>query len=172
MNIHGIEYDSLLNGDGIRAVLWVSGCFWKCPGCQKPGTHDPASGRPFTCEDLSDLSKYLSKKYVSGITLSGGDPLYPDNRKEIGTIVHFLKKSFPNKTIWLYTGYLWEDISSLPFMEDIDVVVDGPFVKQYADKQYHWAGSTNQRVINAKASINAGKVILHECADFSNSFMK
>ena len=83
MNIHGIEYDSMLNGDGLRAIIWVAGCNHKCKGCQNPQTWDPESGYPLNTDDLNRLFSYLEKKYPSGVTLSGGDPLYPDNRKDV-----------------------------------------------------------------------------------------
>ena len=164
MNIQGIEYDSMLNGDGIRAVVWVSGCNHACSGCQNPKTHDPDSGRKITTTDLHELIKYISKDYVSGVTFSGGDPLYPANRREVGLIASILKYASPKKTIWLYTGYLWKEINTLPLLANIDVLVDGPYIASLRDNQYHWAGSTNQRVIDVQRSLARGFVVLHEDA--------
>ena len=164
MNIQGIEYDSMLNGDGIRAVVWVSGCDHDCPGCQNPQTHDPESGREITTTDIYDLAKYISNKYVSGVTFSGGDPLYPTNRHEVDLIAAILKDEYPNKSIWLYTGYLWEEIQNLALLASIDVLVDGPYIEAFKDNQYHWAGSTNQRVIDVQRSLARESVVLHEDA--------
>lgn len=162
MNIHGIEFDSMVNGDGLRCVLWVSGCEHHCPGCHNPQTHDPESGRMMTYEDLHAIVQYLNKKYPSGITLSGGDPLHKENRTEISNIAKYLKVHFPNKTIWMYTGYEWEAVKDLPVMKYIDVLCDGRFVQALADMKAHWIGSTNQRVIDVQRSLKEGKVVLHE----------
>lgn len=147
MNIHGIEYDSMLNGDGLRAVIWVSGCNHKCSGCQNPQTWNPESGRLLNEFDILDLGLYLAKGYPSGVTFSGGDPLYPDNRSVVSNLCKDLKTVYPDKTIWMYTGYLYEEIKDLDVMKYVDVLVDGPFVKELSDVKYHWAGSTNQRII-------------------------
>ena len=89
----------------------------------------------------------MEKKYPSGVTFSGGDPLYPDNRKDVLFLCKILKRRFSKKTIWMYTGYLYEEIKDLEILKYVDVLVDGPFKKDLADVTYHWAGSTNQRVI-------------------------
>ena len=91
IRIHGIEYDSLLNGDGLRAVIWFAGCNHRCPGCHNPQTWDPKSGRDMDLDDLSELINYLEKTYSSGVTLSGGDPLYPTNRTSAAGIAQFVK---------------------------------------------------------------------------------
>lgn len=146
MNIHGIEYDSMLNGYGIRCVLWVSGCEHHCKGCQNPQTHDPNSGREMVVDDLLDIMCYLEKDYVSGLTLSGGDPLHPENRKTVEFILNAVKNRVHNKNIWLYTGYDFNTIKDLKLIENVDVVVDGKFVQELADPETHWRGSTNQRI--------------------------
>ena len=147
MNIHGIEYDSMLNGDGLRAIIWVSGCNHKCPGCHNPQTWNPESGRSITTDDINRIFNYLNKGYPAGVTFSGGDPLYPGNRDTVLYLCKLFKSEFPNKTLWLYIGYLYEEVENLEIMQYIDVLVDGPFKKDLADVTYHWAGSTNQRVI-------------------------
>ena len=146
MKYHNIEKDSMLNGDGLRVVLWVSGCNHYCLNCQNQITWDPNYGLDFTTDEIGEIVKELSKPHVSGLTLSGGDPLYPGNREEIRLLCQYIKKTIPDKTIWLYTGYLFEKVKDLPVMEFVDVVVDGPFVQELADVKYHWAGSRNQKV--------------------------
>lgn len=146
MRYHQILHDDMRNGSGLRVVLFVSGCSHYCKGCQNPVTWEPNDGLEFTVKEKSEVCEQLSKDYISGITLSGGDPLYPANREEITKLCRFLKRGYPNKTIWLYTGYLFEQIKGLPVMEYIDVLVDGPFVQELADVKYKWAGSTNQRI--------------------------
>ena len=146
MRYHNILKDDMRNGDGLRVVLFVSGCNHHCPECQNPITHDPAGGLEFTTAELYEIHEQLSKPYISGLTLSGGDPLYPGNRDEIYALCKWVKSHFPDKTIWCYTGYLMEKVKDLPVMQYIDVLVDGPFIKKLADVKYKWAGSTNQRV--------------------------
>lgn len=162
MHIHGIEYDSLLNGDGLRAVIWVSGCSHKCPGCHNPQTWDPNSGHWLTDEELNTLYSYLDKDYSAGVTFSGGDPLYPSNREPVFYIMNYLKSAYPSKNIWLYTGYRWEELYSMAYtdnyiqkiMELTDVIVEGPFKKDLADVTYPWAGSINQRAIDVKKTFS------------------
>lgn len=147
MKYHNITTDDMLNGDGLRVVLWVSGCNHFCKGCQNPVTWDENDGIEFNKDALEEIIVKMTKPYISGLTLSGGDPLYPNNRDTIYRLVKQIKEIFPNKTIWLYTGYSYEEIKDLPIMEYIDVVVDGEFEEDSKDVNYHWAGSTNQRVI-------------------------
>lgn len=153
MNYHNITKSDMLNGDGLRVVLWLAGCEHHCKNCQNPITWDPEGGLYFGPEALSEVFEELNKPYISGITFSGGDPLHPANRKEVITLAGTIKVLYPTKTIWLYTGYLWEQIHRLPGIENIDVIVDGKFIEDLADITYPWAGSRNQRVIDVKKSL-------------------
>ena len=150
MNFHKIEIGSTVNGTGIRTVLWVSGCSHHCKGCHNPETWDEKSGVPFTEEDKNKLFESMNDEFVSGITLSGGDPLYINNRNEIFALIREFKQRFPNKTIWLYTGYEIEDIveiEGIPLLY-IDTIVTGKFDETKKDPSYHWAGSSNQTIIH------------------------
>ena len=104
----------------------------------------------------------LKKDYVSGVTVSGGDPFHLENREEIGALAKEIREKFPDKTIWLYTGYEWEEICHLSFLSNIDVIVDGKFKIEEKDNNLHWKGSANQRVIDVKASLRAGEVRLYQ----------
>lgn len=146
MRYHDISHDNMLNGDGLRVVLWVSGCEHHCPGCQNPVTWNPDDGLEMTVAELVEIYEQLSKDYISGITFSGGDPLHPANRECICKIAEWVKYCFPTKTVWCYTGYLLEQVKDLPVMQYIDVLVDGRFVQELADTKYKWAGSANQRI--------------------------
>ena len=150
MNYHNITKDDMLNGDGLRVVLWVSGCAHGCKGCHNPITWDPNGGLLFDDAAKEEIFTELEKDYISGLTLSGGDPLFPGNRNAIETLVREVKERYPNKTIWLYTGYSWEDISNLPLIQYVDIVVDGKFVESLKDNKLHWRGSSNQRIIDVK----------------------
>ena len=162
MRYHNITKDDMLNGDGLRAVLWVAGCSHGCKGCHNPITWDICGGLPFDEAAKEGLFLELEKPYISGVTLSGGDPLHPKNREEIGALVTEIRERFPEKTIWLYTGYTWEEISDLPFLPLLTVVVDGRFVEELKDSALHWKGSANQRVIDVKKTLESGSVVLHE----------
>lgn len=161
MRYHNITKDDMLNGDGLRAVLWVSGCCHGCKDCHNPVTWDIDGGLFFDEEAKIELFDELKKDYISGVTMSGGDPLHPDNRDDMGNLIEEIRDKFPLKTIWLYTGYLWEDIKDLPFIKSVDVLVDGRFLPEQADKKLLWRGSANQRVIDVKNSLTTGEAVLH-----------
>lgn len=164
MRINGIEQCSMTNGVGLRTVLWVSGCEHKCKGCQNPCTWDPNSGEDFTSEKKELLYKYLDNKYIKGITFSGGDPLHPRNRGEVGKLILDIKANYPSKDIWLYTGYTWEEVEelNLDYLRYIDVLVEGRFILSKRNVNLRWCGSSNQRVIDVKESLKEGKIILFE----------
>ena len=146
MNFHQIKYDDMLNGDGIRCVLFVSGCEHKCHNCHNPQTWDINSGIKFTEEDFDSIVQYCKSDYVSGLTLSGGDPVHPCNINKITKLCRDFKGLLPNKTIWLYTGYFMADLSQHEILNYLDVVVDGEYIEKLSDVNYEWAGSTNQRI--------------------------
>lgn len=160
MRYHNITHDDMLNGDGLRVVLWVAGCTHHCPQCQNPITWDVEGGLPFDEEAHQEIMADLEKDYVSGITFSGGDPLHPDNRGAVGALIEEIKAKYPQKTIWLYTGFVWDEIKNLPFVPKIDVLVDGPFQIDKLDVKLHWRGSSNQRVINVKETLRLGQMVL------------
>lgn len=145
-----IDKTDSANGPGVRVVLWMAGCNHQCPGCHNPETWDPDVGQPFTDATMDELIEDLSKSYIRGLTLSGGDPLYPDNRETTLAIVKKCKEKLPNKDIWMWTGYLWEQVQDLEIMNYVDVLVDGPFIMAEKDISLPYAGSRNQRVIDVQ----------------------
>lgn len=147
MNYHNILHDDMRNGEGLRVVLFVAGCNHHCKGCHNPETWDVNSGIKFDIDAFFEIMNELKKDCISGLTLSGGDPLHPANRNAVTDLCKIVKSEYPNKSIWCYTGYLYEQVKDLPVMQYIDVLVDGEFKKELADVNYCWAGSTNQRVI-------------------------
>lgn len=150
----------MLNGSGLRVVLWVAGCAHHCPQCQNPITWDPDGGLPFTDAEKQEIFQELDKDYVSGITFSGGDSLHPANIGEVTDLAKEIKRDYPGKTIWLYTGYKWEDIKDWEISRYLDVVVDGRFKPWLLDVHYEWAGSTNQRVIDVPETIRQGRIVI------------
>lgn len=152
----------MLNGDGLRVVLWVAGCSHCCKECHNPVTWDPNGGLEFDDSAKKELFEELEKDYVNGITFSGGDPLHINNIYDITDLAKEIRKKFPDKTIWLYTGSLWEEVKRMELMDYIDVLVDGEFECDKKDANLHWKGSSNQRVINVPESLAKGQVILHQ----------
>ena len=173
MNYHKIEKTSIANGEGIRVVLWVSGCSLHCKGCHNPETWSLSSGKLFNEEAKKELFEALDKSYIQGITFSGGHPLENENLNEIFELIIEIKDKCPNKDIWLYTGYQFDDIINSPFrdinttlrkriVEMCDVVVDGKYVDELRNITLKWRGSENQRVIDVKTSLKQKKVVLWE----------
>ena len=160
MRYHNITKDDMLNGDGLRVVLWVAGCAHACPGCHNPETWEADSGIPFDQAAKDELFAELEKDYISGVTFSGGDPLFPGNRETVGALCREIRQRFPDKTIWIYTGYRWEQISELAILDTVDVLVDGRFEQALADTALHWRGSANQRLIDVQRTRAAHEIIL------------
>ena len=153
MRYHNITKDDMLNGDGLRVVLWLAGCTHCCKECQNPLTWDPDGGLLFDDEAKKELFEQLDKPYISGITFSGGDPLHSANRLDVRELMKEIKEKYPDKTIWMYTGDSWEDILHYPLMKYVDVLVDGEFKIDLKDTKLLWKGSSNQRVINVRDSL-------------------
>lgn len=153
MRYHNITKDDMLNGDGLRVVLWVAGCSHCCRECQNPITWDPDGGLLFDEAAEAEIMEQLEKPYISGITFSGGDPLHPANRLDVRGLMAQIKERFPDKTIWLYTGDLWENIMHYSSMKYIDVLVDGEFEAEQKDNKLLWKGSRNQRVIDVQKTL-------------------
>ena len=166
MNYEKIDKCSVSNGTGIRTVLWVSGCDIHCRNCQNPQTWDFNSGIPFTDDTMQEILYDLSKPYIKGLTLSGGHPLDPHNAPKVLEIVKRVKMVFPNKDIWIYSGYIWEDIIKDKTLREIlkytDVLVDGAYVDELRDISLAFRGSSNQRLIDVKKSLAENKIILWE----------
>lgn len=161
MNYHNITKDDMLNGDGLRVVLWVSGCNHQCEDCQNPVTWDLTGGLPFDEKAEDELFEALNKPYISGITFSGGDPLHQFNRQETFRLMKKVKELMPEKTVWVYTGFLWDDFKDVEEMKYVDVFCDGRFVKALKDDNLQWVGSSNQRIIDVQETLKLGKIVLH-----------
>lgn len=162
MRYHNITKDDMRNGPGLRVVLWVAGCSHHCPHCHNPITWDPNYGLIFDENAKKEIFEQLDKDYISGITLSGGDPLFTGNRSEITDLCKEIKEKYPNKTIWSYTGYNFEQVKMLPVMKYIDVLLDGEFKIDLFSPEKHWVGSSNQRVIDVQKSLKENRIVLFE----------
>lgn len=161
MRYHNITKDDMLNGDGLRVVLWVAGCSHCCKECQNPLTWDPNGGVLFDDKAKEEIFAELSKDYISGITFSGGDPMHIRNEDDVTALAKEIRAKFPKKTIWLYTGNSWEMMKKREVVRYLDVLVDGEYECDKRDTLLHWRGSSNQRVIDVQASLKQDTVVLH-----------
>lgn len=173
MRYHDITKDDMLNGDGLRVVLWVSGCSHCCKECQNPMTWDPNGGLLFDDSAKQEIFEQLDKPYISGITFSGGDPLHSANRNDVEALMKEIKEKYPDKTIWLYTGDSWGNIMNYSLMQYVDVLVDGEFKIDRKDATLLWKGSSNQRVIDVQATLASKDIsvpVIH-CEDHDDIAM-
>lgn len=162
MNIIKIEKNNLVNGDGMRCVVWCSGCFWNCDKCHNAETHDPNFGTPFNEDHYKQIKEQLDKREISGVTLTGGDPFNPHNRDGMAELCKRIRAEYPNKTIWCYTGYVFEDITDTELIKYVDVLIDGKYIDALNPKvrALLWRGSSNQRIIDVPKSLLTNKVEL------------
>lgn len=161
MNYISMTKAEIANGYGVRIALWVSGCDHHCENCQNPETWDCKAGKPFTYSDFLKLTNELSLPYYDGLTLTGGDPLYPQNIDGIEKLVIDIKEMFPNKTIWCYTGYKFEDVRDLNLIKYIDVLIDGEYVDELRDITLPFCGSSNQRIIDIPKTLQSNQIVLY-----------
>ena len=152
MNYHNVTKCDMLNGEGVRTVLWVAGCPHSCKGCFNRQTWDKNSGIPFTSDVVDEILQALSEPFCNGLTLSGGDPLATYNYETVLDLCKLVKNQFPTKTIWIYTGYVLDEVKvKYPeILEYIDVLVDGPYIERLRDKKLQYRGSSNQNIIRLK----------------------
>lgn len=150
MNYATIKPTDIANGTGIRVSLFVSGCRNHCKGCFNPETWDFEYGTPFTFATWDYILGLLKPDYIAGLSVLGGDPLEPENAEALLPFLRRVKEAYPNKTIWMYTGYIYERVWELPLLQYVDVLVDGPFILDKADKRLQFRGSSNQRILDLK----------------------
>ena len=150
MNYGSIKTVDIANGPGVRVSLFVSGCRNHCDGCFQPETWDFSFGQPFTEKTENEIMEALRPSWIQGLSILGGDPMEPENQKDLLPFLKRVREELPGKDIWLYTGYLLESVSDSPLLPLVDVVVDGPFVESEKDAGLAFRGSRNQRIIRLK----------------------
>lgn len=170
MNYGNIKFNDIANGEGVRVSLFVSGCTHHCKNCFNKETWDFDYGQPFTVETEQSIIDALRPEHINGLTLLGGEPMEPANQKALLPFIKRVKETFPNKTIWCYSGYLFDSELLSPsrahcpwtreLLSYIDVLVDGEFVEELKDITLRFKGSSNQRIIDVPASLQSGKVVL------------
>lgn len=170
MNYAVIKSCDIANGPGVRVSLFVSGCTHRCKGCFNEVAWDFNYGQPFTQETIDIILDMLAPSHVKGLTILGGEPFEPSNQGPVLELLRQIKKHYPNKTIWAFSGYLFDrdilsgslgpwDITS-EYISYLDVLVDGPFVEAKKDLSLRFRGSSNQRIIDVPASLKTGEVVL------------
>ena len=167
-----IKECDIANGPGVRVTVFVSGCTHHCNGCFNELTWDFQYGREFTKEDMEKIIKLLEPSYIAGLTLLGGEPMEYVNQQGLLPLLRRVKEQYPDKTIWCYTGYLydrdildnfcgkWEETREL--LSYLDVIVDGEFVEAQKDISLRFRGSSNQRIIDVKKSQEMGRTVMWE----------
>ena len=175
MNYGELKKTDIANGIGVRVTLFVSGCTHHCPGCFQPETWDFAYGQKYTWETEMEIIEALKPGYVKGLTLLGGEPFEPANQRELVYLLRRINNEMPKKTIWCYTGYTLETdllkesrarcAVTDEMLSRIDVLVDGEFVQAKKDITLRFRGSSNQRIIDLKATLAEGRTVLYKFPD-------
>lgn len=170
MNYATIKNNDIANGPGVRVSLFVSGCTHHCPGCFNEEAWDFEYGQPFTQETIDSILNMLKPTHIKGLTLLGGEPFEPQNQPAVVELLRQVKANYPEKSIWAYSGYLFDkdilagrlgprEITD-EYVSYLDVIVDGRFVQSKKNLSLRFRGSENQRLIDVKASLKAGEVVL------------
>lgn len=173
MNYSQIYINDVANGPGCRTALFVSGCTHHCKGCFNEITWDFNYGDKYTKETEDEIITSLSPSYVSGLTILGGEPMEICNQECVAALVERVKNTYPKKSIWLFSGYTFGELTDLSnkrcngpktaqILNNIDILVDGEFVLDKNDFRLRFRGSSNQRIIDVKATLRAGNIVLSE----------
>ena len=177
LHIMAVTGPDINNGPGFRVTIWVSGCTHACPGCQNKHTWKYGQGHklddmvPYHLTCKEKILNLIGDKHIDGVTISGGDPLDQSAQalKELAKFLSNIKKRYPEKSIWLYTGYFIEDLNNYPHKEVIkncDVIIDGPYVKEKRNITIPFRGSTNQRIIDVQKSFKENKICTIDDSEF------
>ena len=163
-----IRQTDIANGEGIRVSLYVQGCHQHCLNCFNPETWDFSGGDLFNEEMENTLIDLINKPHINGVTILGGEPLEPENRYDVAKLLHKIRENCPNRTIWLYSAYLYEkikdfDVAILPYL---DVLIDGPYIDHLSDRKLRFRGSSNQRIIDVPASLKENHIILYQSSRY------
>lgn len=153
-----IKKTDIANGEGVRVSLWVSGCRFHCPGCFNQEAQSFEYGEPFNSTIAGEIFKALSPEYISGLTILGGEPLDPLNVAQVTALARVYKFLFREKSLWIYTGYKYEDVQDLEIMDFVDVLVDGRFLEDQKDISLQFRGSRNQRLIDVPETKRSGAI--------------
>ena len=172
MHYGEIKKCDIANGEGVRVSLFVSGCTHRCPGCFNQATWDFSYGQEYTEETEQEILDALSPGYINGLSLLGGEPFEPQNQEVLVKLLRKVRERYPEKNVWCYSGYLFdrellsESRARCGYTDEmlsmIDILVDGRFVEKLKDIRLVFRGSSNQRLIDVKKSLETGDIVLWE----------
>lgn len=163
MRYNKIRKMDISNGPGVRVSIFMQGCTFHCKGCFNPETHDFSLGKEFTDKTIEKILELCSKDYIVGLSILGGEPLHPKNIEGTTELAKAVKRAYPDKTIWIWSGFLFDkDLKDKEILNYIDVLVDGKYQCDLYSPILKWKGSSNQRVIDVQSSLEQNKIILFE----------
>ena len=163
MRYNKIRKMDIANGPGVRVSIFMQGCMFNCKNCFNPETHDFNGGKEFTDETIEKVLNLCENENVEGLSILGGEPMHPNNIDGTTKLAQRFKERFPNKNLWAWTGYNFENyIKNKEIAKYLDVLVDGLYVDELHNPILHWRGSSNQRVIDVQKSLKDGKTITIE----------
>jgi len=163
MNYNKIRKMDIANGPGVRVSVFMQGCIFNCKNCFNPETHDFNGGREFNDEVINYILDLCDKEYIAGLSILGGEPMHPKNIEGSTKLAKAFKKRFPKKTIWAWSGFLFDrDLKDKEILNYLDVLVDGQYMDELHNFLLKWCGSSNQRVIDVQKSLQRGEVVLFE----------
>jgi anaerobic ribonucleoside-triphosphate reductase activating protein len=162
MRYNTIRQLDIANGPGCRVSLFVQGCSFNCPGCFNTVAKDFEGGKEFTEQTVDLILSLAAPAHISGLSILGGEPLHPRNREAVLELTKRFKEAYPEKTVWIWTGYLWEDVAEDLSTSAVDVLVDGLFKEDLKDLRLKYCGSSNQRVVDLNETVKTKKVTLYK----------
>lgn len=162
MRYSKIRKMDISNGPGVRVSIFMQGCTFNCKNCFNPETHSFDGGNEFTEETIEKVLNLCSNENIVGLSILGGEPLHPKNIDGTTALAKCFKEKYPNKTIWVWTGFLFENLKDSEVMKYIDVLIDGQYVDELHSPLLKWKGSANQRVIDVQKTLKENKIILYE----------
>lgn len=162
MRYSKIRKMDISNGPGVRVSIFMQGCDFHCPECFNPETHDFDGGQPFDDKIIDKVLKVADLDYITGLSILGGEPMHPTNIDGTLKLAKAFKEKYPNKTIWVWTGFLFDQLKNKKGIENIDILVDGQYKDELHDFRLKWKGSSNQRVIDVKKSLENQEIVIFE----------
>ena len=158
MRYNKIRKMDIANGPGVRVSIFMQGCSFNCKNCFNPETHDFSGGKEFTDETINHVIDLCNNENIEGLSILGGEPMHPLNIDGTLKLAKMFKKTYPEKNIWVWTGFLFENLKGKEDIKYIDVLVDGQYVDELHNPTLKWKGSSNQRVIDVPKSLKNGKI--------------
>ena len=159
MRYNKIRKMDISNGPGVRVAIFMQGCTFNCKNCFNPETHDFNGGQEFTDETIEKVLELCKPDHIAGLSILGGEPMHPKNIEGTGKLAKAFKERYPQKTVWVWTGFLFDNLKQFDALKYIDVLVDGQFVEEKKDFRLKFRGSSNQRIIDVQKSLKENKIV-------------